>query len=315
MSSHQPQPTPSPSPSPRSPHHLHPSVRRSRTNPISIYASPAYKPSTTPTTTPPASPRHACAASYGVYVDAPSDAPANALRTHVSEPLQSPHQSRRAASIAALAHAIRLSHSLPAHPVEIVLDDKDVADHFNGHANSWRDRVKARRADNVWRPVADLVAEHGDHPVVLHVRSATHALSSPVRKAKELALQAMGKHAFCRLCHRNYGRAGAVHECHPTCSTPPCHGVRFQSVQEYERHVEERHPIAVVFPEDGKLVVASPKKDTTCPDENSADNIEVLTCPSCKAPFVDLAAFEAHIEKECPEALAHWYSQTTIVKD
>lgn len=206
-----------------------------------------------------------------------------------------------------------MGHALPTTSVHIIVDDKDVADHYNSHAHSWRDRVRAKLADKIWHPVAALVGDYHNEATVLHVSSEKHSTCSPLRKARDLAYQAMGKHAFCRLCRRNYGRPGALHDCHPICFTPPCRGERFDNLLEFERHMEERHPINVVYPEDGQFLVGKAKRNHTSSDESS-DTITVFTCPSCKKPFVDLAAFEEHVESKCPDALAHWFSQTKIVK-
>lgn len=207
-----------------------------------------------------------------------------------------------------------MAKSLPASSVHVVVDDKDVANTYNDHAHGWRHRVKEKLADKLWRPVAALVGDFHSTATNLHVTSEDHATCSPLRKARDLANQAMGKHAFCRLCRRNYGRPGAVHDCHPVCFTPPCRGQRFETVLEYERHMEERHPIARVYPENGRLVAERAKKNHTSSDESSDDAITVFKCPSCNTPFVDLAALANHVESQCPEALAHWFAQTKIVK-
>lgn len=208
-----------------------------------------------------------------------------------------------------------MGQSLPTTAVHVVVDDEDVADTYNERASAWRDAIKKGKlaVDRMWQPVATLVAEYGGTATGLRVR-CEKGKSAAMRRARELAAEAMGKHAFCRLCRRNYGRPGAVHDCHPVCYTAPCRGERFDSLLEHERHMEERHPIALVYPENGRFVVGRAMKNHTSSDESSTDVATVFSCPACKESFVDLAALAAHVESTCPEALAQWVSQTKIVK-
>lgn len=87
-------------------------------------------------------------------------------------------------------------------------------------------------------------------------------------------------------------------------------------VEDYERHFEQRHPVNVVYAEDGKFGVRRSQHNHTSSDEGSTDGESgsVVYCPQCGAGYRDFGALAMHVEADCTGALDRWLQQTNIVK-
>lgn len=294
---HQPNPSPSDA-LPHPPHLTHQS-------PLSIYLSASFKPFKPPHPTP----TTAAAAAYAVYIN--SQHPP--LHHHIAEPLAHRHQSLDAALLTAVTAALKLVYPYSPHAVTIHSDHPHLSHIiFSNHPKE----VQQSKHHHLFQQTWHLVDQFNRSGILLSIVVDSADRVPSLQQARRLADAAVENHAFCRLCRRNYGRAGSAHQCRPVCFLAPCSGLRLDCVDDYERHVEQRHPVNVVYADGGRFGVRRSQHDHTSSDEGSTDGESgsVVYCPQCGAGYRDLGALAKHVEANCTDALDRWLQQTRIVK-